>query len=505
MLNTDPNLPNSIVTTKILGIPNDGYRSTMLIANSSSLDLAKNQAVVCPDGIIGRIINIGMTTARVMLITDLNSRIPVRVESTGEQAILSGQNNPRELTVIHLDSSSSPESQLSTKKDPIKIGDRFLTSGYGGIYPPGLPVAVVTNVQNGVITATTISDVTRLEYVTILKNTVPDDVESFIENITNCYPIKTESSLYYFPHSENYITQIFLESLLKKFNPEKDLDGTPLLELPGFKIGKNGIEKTFDSSLRGEPGLKQVEVNATRRVIRTLSTLDSISGNDLKLTLDYPLQKSVYNILQKVESATSVVLDVHTGAVLSLASTPGYNSNLFTGVDAIAAAARSFGLGSLTGIELSGEKEGLIPTKSWKRLVKRQAWSTGETLNIAIGQGYVLATPLQLAKMTAMLVNGLHPVTPHLVKKDEIKETMSLDYSHEHCQLILNGMSDAVNKPWGTVYNSRIQEPNFEMGGKTGSTQNMLYMWDMRQLKNLALQSASWLNTEEAGREPLPL
>ncbi|NBT84900.1 MAG: penicillin-binding protein 2 [Alphaproteobacteria bacterium] len=353
---------------------------------------------------------------------------------------------------------------------------------------------------------------------------------------------------------------------------EKDLDGTPLLELPGFKIGKNGIEKTFDSSLRGQPGLKQVEVNATRRVIRTLSTLDSISGNDLKLTLDYPLQKSVYNILQKVESATSVVLDVHTGAVLSLASTPGYNSNLFTGqiskkdwtelssnpyrplnnkaasglyspgstfkmivslaglsagvidehttfhcpghydfyghrfhcwhwkygghgninlesaiaqscdvyfynlalllgVDAIAAAARSFGLGSLTGIELSGEKEGLIPTKSWKRLVKRQAWSTGETLNIAIGQGYVLATPLQLAKMTAMLVNGLHPVTPHLVKKDEIKETMSLDYSHEHCQLILNGMSDAVNKPWGTVYNSRIQEPNFEMGGKTGSTQ----------------------------------
>lgn len=353
---------------------------------------------------------------------------------------------------------------------------------------------------------------------------------------------------------------------------EKDLDGTPLLELPGFKIGKNGVEKTFDPSLRGKPGLKQVEVNATRRAVRTLTTLDSISGNDLKLTLDYPLQKTVYDILQKVQSATSIVLDVRTGAVLSLISTPGYDSNLFTGqiskkdwgdlalnphrplnnkaisgqyspgstfkmivslaglstgvidehttfhcpghydfyghrfhcwhwkhgghgsinlesalaqscdvyfynlslllgVDAIAAAARSFGLGSLTGIELGGEKEGLIPTKSWKRLVKRQAWSTGETLNIAIGQGYVLATPLQLAKMTAMLVNGLHPITPHLVQKDEIKETMSLDYSHKHCQLVLNGMTNAVNKPWGTAYNSRIQEANFEMGGKTGSTQ----------------------------------
>ncbi|MBY0462663.1 MAG: rod shape-determining protein MreC [Alphaproteobacteria bacterium] len=177
MLNTDPNLPNSIVTTKILGIPNDGYRATMLVANSSSLELERNQAVVCPDGIIGRIINIGMTTARVMLITDLNSRVPVRVESTGEQAILSGHNNSRELTVIHTDSTASSDLQPSVKKEPIKVGDRFLTSGYGGIYPPGLPVAVVTNIQNETITATIIADVTRLEYVTILKNAVPEDVE----------------------------------------------------------------------------------------------------------------------------------------------------------------------------------------------------------------------------------------------------------------------------------------------------------------------------------------
>lgn len=177
MLNTDPNLQSSVVTTKILGIPNDGYRSTMLIANSSCLELQRNQAVVCPDGIIGRIINIGMTTARVMLITDINSRIPVRVESTGEQAILTGNNNSHELTVIHLDGSNLLESQPSVKKDSIKVGDRFLTSGYGGIYPPGLPVAVVTSIQNEIITATIIADATRLEYVTILKNTVPNDVE----------------------------------------------------------------------------------------------------------------------------------------------------------------------------------------------------------------------------------------------------------------------------------------------------------------------------------------
>ncbi len=377
---------------------------------------------------------------------------------------------------------------------------------------------------------------------------------------------KGQSRIYPYPfetcHTIGYVAAV----------SEKDLDGTPLLELPGFKVGKNGIEKTFDTSLRGKAGLKQVEVNATRRAVRTLTTLDSIGGHDLRLTLDYPLQKAVYDILQKVESATSVVLDIHTGAVLSLISTPGYNSNLFTGqiskkdwkelssnpyrpmnnkaiggqyspgstfkmivglaglstgvidkhttfhcpghydfyghrfhcwkwkhgghgnvnlesalaqscdvyfynlslllgVDAIASTAQSFGLGSLTGIELGGEKEGLIPTKSWKRLVKGQGWSTGETLNIAIGQGYILATPLQLAKMTAMFVNGLHPITPHLVKKEDIKTSMALDYSPKHCELILNGMANTVNKPWGTAYNSRIQEQNFEMGGKTGSTQ----------------------------------
>ena len=177
MLNTDPNLQSSVVTTRILGIPNDGHRSTMLIANSSSLELAKDQAVVCPDGIIGRIINIGMKTARVMLITDINSRIPVRVEPTGEQAILTGNNNSHELTVIHVESSASTEPQNSIKKDPIKIGDRLLTSGYGGIYPPGLPVAIVTKIENETITATIIVDIARLEYVTILKNTVHDDVE----------------------------------------------------------------------------------------------------------------------------------------------------------------------------------------------------------------------------------------------------------------------------------------------------------------------------------------
>ncbi len=355
---------------------------------------------------------------------------------------------------------------------------------------------------------------------------------------------------------------------------EKDLDGTPLLETPGFRIGKSGIEKRFDTTLRGDPGFKQVEVNATRRIIRTLNTFESISGTDLQLTLDFPLQKAVYDIFQKVESGGAIVMDVNTGAILAFVSQPGYDSNLFTnqiskkdwnalsnnphrplnnklifgqyspgstfkmivglaglnagaidtnttfhcpghydfynhrfhcwnwklgghghvnlesaiaqscdvyfyslaasgllGVDTMAATAREFGLGETTGIELFGEKQGLIPTKSWKRIVKRQPWTSGETLNVAIGQGYVLATPLQLAKMTAMLVNGLRPVTPHLIKKEGLTPFASLGYSHKHCQVILNSMANVVNQPWGTAYRSRILEEGLEMGGKTGSTQ----------------------------------
>jgi len=176
MLNVDPNLPNSIATTKVLGIPGDGYHSTMLIANTNSLKIEKNQAVVCPEGVIGRIMSTGLRTVRVMLITDMNSRVPVRVESTGEQAIVTGNNNT-ELTVIHQDHSIPEDGEASSKKEPMKVGDRLLTSGYGGIFPPGLPVAVVTSIDNEIITATVIANAFRLEYVTILKNSVLDDAE----------------------------------------------------------------------------------------------------------------------------------------------------------------------------------------------------------------------------------------------------------------------------------------------------------------------------------------
>ncbi|MFQ5958822.1 MAG: penicillin-binding protein 2 [Alphaproteobacteria bacterium] len=109
---------------------------------------------------------------------------------------------------------------------------------------------------------------------------------------------------------------------------EDDLTGDPLLELPDFRIGKNGIEKVYDGRLRGSAGNSQVEVNAFGRVIRELARHDGQPGDDLVLTLDAGLQRYATDRLGE-ESASAVVLDIHTGDVLALASSPTYDPNAF--------------------------------------------------------------------------------------------------------------------------------------------------------------------------------
>ncbi|MDP3371791.1 MAG: penicillin-binding protein 2 [Candidatus Paracaedibacteraceae bacterium] len=355
---------------------------------------------------------------------------------------------------------------------------------------------------------------------------------------------------------------------------DKAIEGaSPLLQLPGFCIGKSGIELAENSMLQGKAGLKQIEVNAYGRTIRTLETFEPIKGEELKLTLDIKLQQTVSDILKREESAGAVIMDVHTGAILALASQPTFNAQFFTdsisksnwheiinhprhpltnkvisglyapgsifkivvalaalhekivdshtsfncpghydyndhrfhcwnwkrgghgsvnlqsaitqscdtfffniatklGIDAIAKMARKLGYGEATGIDLAGEKCGLVPSKDWKREKKRQAWTGGDTINASIGQGYLLSTPLQQARMTAMLVNGLKPIVPHLIQKNNLVTLPPLfSIDPDHLALVTQGMSDVVNQPWGTAYRSRIQDSSFLMAGKTASTQ----------------------------------
>ncbi|WP_404383288.1 penicillin-binding protein 2 [Caenispirillum salinarum] len=109
---------------------------------------------------------------------------------------------------------------------------------------------------------------------------------------------------------------------------EDDLTGDPLLELPGFRIGKAGIEKEFDLALRGTGGTSQVEVNAVGRVIRELRREEGEPGAELPVTLDARLQRYTTEVLGD-ESASVVLMDVHTGEVLAMVSNPAYDPNAF--------------------------------------------------------------------------------------------------------------------------------------------------------------------------------
>lgn len=148
-----------------------------------------------------------------------------------------------------------------------------------------------------------------------------------------------------------------------------------------------------------------------------------------------------------------------------------YNVAKMISSDNIAKVAQDFGLGKITGIDLPNEKSGLIPTKSWKKKVKNQKWTTGDTINMSIGQGFVLVTPLQLAKMMAMLVNGQRTIKPHLTKSCLDEEISVLNYAQDHIQTVFDGMNAVVNSWYGTAKSSAIDDDNFRFGGKTGSSQ----------------------------------
>ncbi|MBC7361381.1 MAG: penicillin-binding protein 2 [Candidatus Aminicenantes bacterium] len=138
-------------------------------------------------------------------------------------------------------------------------------------------------------------------------------------------------------------------------------------------------------------------------------------------------------------------------------------------IDTIANFARLLGLGQKTGVDMPGEKEGLVPSSAWKRKVLGQAWFPGETISVAIGQGPLLVTPLQIAAMTACVANRGIRVTPRLVKS-EITEAdrKKVDLPPEIFEKVIEGMWRSVNDG-GTGHGA--YQPGFDICGKTGSTQ----------------------------------
>lgn len=150
------------------------------------------------------------------------------------------------------------------------------------------------------------------------------------------------------------------------------------------------------------------------------------------------------------------------------------------GVDKIAAAAKAFKLGAPLGVELLNERSGLIPSSEWKQQRFGKRWYHGETLPVAIGQGAVLLTPIQLASMTATIANEGTIYRPHLVKRivdadgKTLKETATeiigtTSFSKESYRLVKQGMLAVVNEPGGTGAMARIYD--VKVAGKTGTSQ----------------------------------
>lgn len=397
----------------------------------------------------------------------------------------------------------------------------------------------------------------------------------------------------FYPHGEHavhalgYVAAISENDvkMLEKENQLSKYAGTTL-------IGKLGIEASYEEDLHGVDGSRQILVNAAGRSVQQqgqlapdLQEIKPRAGRDIITAIDLPTQLVAEQGLEGRRGAV-VAIDPHTGDVVALVSTPGFDPNPFTrgltraeygalrdnidvpllnralrgqypsgstikpglalaglvyhevepnatkfcpgvwylpgsrlafregrtgrhgamdlrhaiakscdvyfyglandiGVDHIAEFLGPFGFGSLTGIDIGGEKPGLLPSKEWKRKAfKRpadQVWFPGETVNFGIGQGYFLVTPLQLAHYTSIIANRGTSYKPRLVsgvrdpatgevkhfppvKNEEIKNV-----SAEQWQIVTEGMAGTLR--YGTAAGFAGKNMTYTIAGKTGTAQ----------------------------------
>ncbi len=365
-------------------------------------------------------------------------------------------------------------------------------------------------------------------------------------------------------HLIGYLSEVTPKEL-SKTNPYK----------MGDWVGRYGVEKVYDSYLRGIDGGRQVEVNSIGRLCRVLGEVGPRQGMDLYLTLDLNLQRLATSLLKGKEGVI-IAMDPQNGEILALQSSPSFDPNLFVndisprdwngllrhpsspllnraiqveyspgstykiitaiasieegvitpetlidcrgfyklgghpfrcwkrhgkvdlhhaivescdvffyeagkrvGINRLAQYAMMFGLGRKTGINLSREKAGLVPTTIWKEREGRGQWFLGETLISSIGQGFISVTPLQLCVLYSAIANGgflyLPQVTKKITNKERIVEKFPpvilcrASVSPETLGLIKNALFGVVNEPRGTGRRACISD--IKVCGKTGTVQ----------------------------------
>ncbi len=347
--------------------------------------------------------------------------------------------------------------------------------------------------------------------------------------------------------------------------------------LPGL-VGRTGLERRYDDLLRGEAGGQLVRVDAAGFRHHLIGGRAPKPGRDLQLTLDLRIQQLAEQALGDVAGA-AVVLDPRDGAILAMASNPGFDPNAFVpsipgelwsalrsdpltplmnratqgayapgsifkpvtalaalqagdltpaqtwncsgvfqlgrrpircwdraghgtvnlqqaikyscnvyffhaalacGHGPVAAAARRLGLGRRSGVDLDVESSGLVPDDAWKRAALKEGWRDGDTCNLAIGQGALSVTPLQMAVVAAALANGGRLVHPHVVRGTRehaatlfepvpLPPPQDLQWNPAHLRVIRDGMRDVVMAPDGTGRKAQI--PGVTVAGKTGTAE----------------------------------
>ncbi|MDZ4735954.1 MAG: rod shape-determining protein MreC [Rhodospirillaceae bacterium] len=156
MLGMVPDPQTTFVTAHVVGNSAGVFVREVLIAAGARDGILKGQAALTGDGLAGRITEVGDRSARVLLLTDINSRIPVLLESARHRAILAGDNS-NEPRLLYLPPGAEP-----------MPGDRIVTSGDGGVFPAGLPIGVIGTVEEGVVTVLPFVDWDRVEYLRIV-------------------------------------------------------------------------------------------------------------------------------------------------------------------------------------------------------------------------------------------------------------------------------------------------------------------------------------------------
>jgi penicillin-binding protein 2 len=406
------------------------------------------------------------------------------------------------------------------------------------------------------------------------------------------YPYKNLGS-----HMLGYVAEVDSETLAK-YRPkgfdalarDEQQRDNPLDYEAGDTVGATGIERSWESYLRGQRGWEKRVVDARGRyrsgpeiehLVDAPPRMDPIPGRDLRLSVDVELEQAIERAMRPHAAGAAVVVDVRTGRLIALYSKPDYDPNDLSGgagkarvreafnrmyadplrpmldktmsgafqpgstmkpfsalaalednvidpehsekcegyvvfgrrvfrcshvhgkvrlreaitrscnvyffhlaetvgMDRIAKVAQAFGLGEKTGLGINPEAPGRIPTRSWYALRYRGQFRVGFTLNMAIGEGDVTVTPLQLAVAYAALANGGTLYQPQIVRAVETSDgavvqefppriRRQVPIPPENMRRITDALYDVVNDPTGTAYPAR--DPSLDIAGKTGTAQ----------------------------------